>query len=342
MKKEMPSENKVKFNEQSIPALLVGNKADMLNEDELKKAQEDLMAKVGEQKYADGLCDDIMDLVLLDDRRNFKFCYKTHYGSDNSYDRDRQEYKEDYGDPLIDGISGGNSTDRIIRCENIDKRWFWNHLHAFKQRIAIVDERLSYKIYGVDGRSFEIGHDSVAAGKKTASFLKDRNVWVFNIVWNQKSDEFIVYGMNERWVDDEDRYLISCRRVASIAKKKNMTGFLVDIDDVFKSSFDMISIHQGLLDKLYTKFNIKTDCNQKEILTKELHMAFCNTERRSAIDMGEGRFYLPGMTIHSGRSKPAFVDMPQKQPFIQYASLEHAVMDCKYVLVDLLERAYYE
>ena len=48
-------ENKVKFNDQSIPALLVGNKADMLNEDELKKAQEDLMAKVGEQKYADGI-----------------------------------------------------------------------------------------------------------------------------------------------------------------------------------------------------------------------------------------------------------------------------------------------
>lgn len=48
-------ENKVKFNDQSIPALLVGNKADMLNEEELKKAQEDLMAKVAEQKYADGI-----------------------------------------------------------------------------------------------------------------------------------------------------------------------------------------------------------------------------------------------------------------------------------------------
>ncbi|EMD46877.1 Rab family GTPase [Entamoeba histolytica HM-1:IMSS-B] len=48
-------ENKVKFNEQSIPALLVGNKADCLSEEELKKAQEDLMAKVAEQKYSDGI-----------------------------------------------------------------------------------------------------------------------------------------------------------------------------------------------------------------------------------------------------------------------------------------------
>ena len=48
-------ENKVKFNDQSIPALLVGNKADTLNEEELKKAQEDLNQKVAEQKYADGI-----------------------------------------------------------------------------------------------------------------------------------------------------------------------------------------------------------------------------------------------------------------------------------------------
>ena len=48
------------------------------------------------------------------------------------------------------------------------------------------------------------------------------------------------------------------------------------------------------------------------------------------------------MTIHSGRSKPAEVDMPQRLPFIQYASLEHAVMDCKYSLTELLDMAYYE
>ncbi|ELP90561.1 rab17, putative [Entamoeba invadens IP1] len=48
-------ENKVKFNEQSIPALLVGNKADALTEAELKRAEEDLRAKVDEQKYADGI-----------------------------------------------------------------------------------------------------------------------------------------------------------------------------------------------------------------------------------------------------------------------------------------------
>ncbi|KAL7714598.1 Ras-related protein Rab [Entamoeba marina] len=48
-------ENKVKFNEQTIPALLIGNKADNLSEEELSKAEEDLKAKVSEQNYADGV-----------------------------------------------------------------------------------------------------------------------------------------------------------------------------------------------------------------------------------------------------------------------------------------------
>ena len=52
--------------------------------------------------------------------------------------------------------------------------------------------------------------------------------------------------------------------------------------------------------------------------------------------------FLPGLIIHSGRSKPNESDMPQKLPFIQYAALEHAVMDCKYSLVELLDFARYE
>ena len=34
--------------------------------------------------------------------------------------------------------------------------------------------------------------------------------------------------------------------------------------------------------------------------------------------------------------------MPQKLPFVQYAALDHAVMDCKYSLVELLDYARYE
>ncbi|ELP87343.1 rab17, putative [Entamoeba invadens IP1] len=48
-------ESKVKFNDQPIPALLVGNKADLLSEEEMKTAEKEMRAKVEEQKYADGI-----------------------------------------------------------------------------------------------------------------------------------------------------------------------------------------------------------------------------------------------------------------------------------------------
>ena len=52
--------------------------------------------------------------------------------------------------------------------------------------------------------------------------------------------------------------------------------------------------------------------------------------------------FVPGLIIHSGRSKPGINDMPQKLPFLQYAAIEHAVLDCKFSLVELLDYARYE
>ncbi|KAL7718566.1 Ras-related protein Rab [Entamoeba marina] len=48
-------ENKVKYNDQTIPALLIGNKADSLSEEELKAAEKELQEKVSEQKYGAGI-----------------------------------------------------------------------------------------------------------------------------------------------------------------------------------------------------------------------------------------------------------------------------------------------
>lgn len=48
------------------------------------------------------------------------------------------------------------------------------------------------------------------------------------------------------------------------------------------------------------------------------------------------------MCVHSGRSKPSAEDMPQHLPFIQYATIEQAVLDCKYSLVELLDFARYQ
>ena len=117
-----------------------------------------------------------------------------------------------------------------------------------------------------------------------------------------------------------------------------------------KEFFDFITIHQGLLDKLYEAFDInKDDMHGKDLLTQQLYQYLCKRSVRQIIPIKvktlngtDSRFFLSGMMVHSGRSKPGIEDMPQTLPFIQYAALEHAVMDCKYSLVELLDHARYE
>lgn len=105
--------------------------------------------------------------------------------------------------------------------------------------------------------------------------------------------------------------------------------------------FDYITIHQGVLDKIYNVFdikeNIKKNIEEKHKVTNALHRCFskCTTPEKA-----EG--FLPNFIIHSGRSKPNEQDMPQHQPFVQFAAVDHAIKDCKYTLVELLATAHYE
>lgn len=131
----------------------------------------------------------------------------------------------------------------------------------------------------------------------------------------------------------------------------------VSIDDRYKDRFNYISIHQGILDKIYQSFGFKADnsSSDKEAIqkTKEKHRQGKLSVTKELFDklmsheadnnnlraIGD---YLPCFIIHSGRAKPSEDDMPQHQPFVQYAALEHGVQDCKFSLVELLDYARYE
>ena len=139
----------------------------------------------------------------------------------------------------------------------------------------------------------------------------------------------------------------------------------VSIEKSYKDKFDYISIHQGILDKIYESFGFKTEngSSKDEIelkmeqnrqgklsVTQELFDKLMNHEednhKEDNHEVNEKRprvgEYLPCFIIHSGRAKPSENDMPQHQPFIQYAAIEHGVQDCKFALVELLEYARYE
>lgn len=281
-----------------------------------------------------------------------KYMYVSHYDSKSAFEDFKRHCNTtnlDY--EFIESITGNNSTDRLVRCEPIDENWFYKHLRAMKTKVAIIDERLSDKLY-------RISKNDIADLSKVdvrqycqdinGSLYADKKIFLFDVV-RSVENKFILYGWMSKREDFEDgKYNGYCDRLAVIEKSDETNSFKIELTDVgrnfFKENrFDKLSIHQGLMDKFYDIFRIKNNDDDKEILMKSLYELFCDGNVIKIKGKGENiHYFLPGMSVHSGRSRPPKNDMPQRLPFIPYASIEHAVLDCKFTLIELLDYAYYE
>lgn len=208
---------------------------------------------------------------------------------------------------------------------------------------------------------------------KTWQYL-EKGVWVFNIRINEsesedgKGIEIIGYNAvqkeNEIGVFDP---LYHEEVLAYITKDKSTGEVIIESDNSpFYGMFDFISIHQGLLDKIYGKLGIGgDDIDGRENTTKAIFDAFSkfgsyiekvdnvekrNNKKEAAMEIeykdekgvDHKGYFLPQFVIHSGRSKPNKKDMPQHLPFLQFSAIDHAIRDCKYMLTELLYSAHYE
>ncbi|MBR4792765.1 MAG: hypothetical protein IK038_03770 [Bacteroidaceae bacterium] len=386
-----------------------------------------------EQNYNNLKKDDrnkIIDKISFATNSNTKYRYVTHleeksefkkYVIDEKYNNtpNNMEYETNtnhYNFIFSEGITGNNSTDRLIRTELLSEEWFFKHLYAMKQKIAIFDERIFSKVFAVEESDFILNkinnyqyknntqltekdkvtpEDRMAAlnlfsqhkdeikdctyykklekifdkeqydprkGKSLSKIearshlgatFANKGVYVFSLIRSiEDPSVFNLYGFKENPLLDN---YSECIKYAEISWN-NKTGLSItpfdnDESDVLHG-FNNISIHQGLLDKLYDVFDLKKDnsIKYKEILTRDFYKYFVGGKQIISFKRDEkgnnnenvNHYYLPGMTIHSGRSKPSEQDMPQQLPFIQYSAIEHAVLDCKYSLVDLLNSARYE
>ncbi|MCD8179350.1 MAG: hypothetical protein LUE98_18900 [Tannerellaceae bacterium] len=86
-------------------------------------------------------------------------------------------------------------------------------------------------------------------------------------------------------------------------------------------NFDYLSIHQGLLDKVYNKYSIAVE--EKSLFTTALHKTLCKKDNS---ELKKLKAPVKNLIIHSGRSKPSHKDMPQELSFIQYAAIENAFL----------------
>ena len=299
---------------------------------------------------------------------------------------------------FVEGITGNNSTDRLVRNEILSDRWAFAHLHAMKQKIAVFDERLFSKVYGKDEtdierailnsrsvpqESFELSNEtnyfrlfkkyekdlspqavlrikSAADNGERSRILNEylnklneqfarfapinadksaianamKGVFVFNLIKSRNSLK--VYGFcGQRRIDD--KWYSRIGEIGEVSLDVN-GGVVFDIEKDYRSKFDYISIHQGLLDKIYETLGIKGIVAKKHEVTDKIYRTLAKGNGDDIID----NLFLPRLLIHSGRSKPSISDMPQPQPFIQYAAIEHAILDCKFSLVELMDFARYE
>lgn len=306
---------------------------------------------------------------------------------------------------FVESVTGSNSTDRLIRNEDIDNPWFYRHLHAMKMKVAIFDERLFSKITGLEEMDFTRGLFRSAAnenlneikdyyisifpdkkelikrfeypeelnfyinavfmnkmqvsknyskGLMAATYIQ-KQVYVYTIIQDvEKTSKFYLIGValqdNLPKYRDElnHNYDCLCARLAELTwtKAEGLDIKYLNGGEYIDKFFNYLSIHQGLLDKLYESFGIK-DVDDKHKLTEKLYNQLFKVKEIIPVNLDSRSktincSFLSGMMIHSGRSKPGIEDMPQMLPFIQYAAMEHAVMDCKYSLVNLLENARYE
>lgn len=354
--------------------------------------------------------DELLDKDLIDngwvvchsgDSSSNQIIYSKHYEGQESL---RETYKNA---PFLEGVSGGNSTDRLIRQEKWTKEWYVKQMTAGMTKVAIFDERI-HNSFVRPGKNTAFADWDKEHLKKWIDDLKNEDAGKFNgdeikyTFFKQKIKEqfnglidindFVKNVPRDAYyvaIPDDNNILTSVidklkntissvdYSIAALYEQKGILAFDIcptdgmviirgfskekgkDVDVAtikmdknacvkcsrkkdFLHKFDFVTIHQGILDKIYESLGIKGDdaryVEMKKQVTKEL---FNNFSKLSTEEIAQDGF-LPQFIIHSGRSRPTEKDMPQKQPFIQFAALDHAVRDCKYTLTELLYSAHYE
>lgn len=362
-----------------------------------------------------------------------KYLYRSHHFGEmyfTAYWKDRKRVlnlskdrgERDYANACssvkcIDAITGDNSSDRLVRRELLDTKWFYGHLYALKSKVAIFDERLFQIIHGLDETQLSSGSvsvssliDSYFSGKWSPKILsnsqlsswaidlginsaaqravfiqlynkcvvnkdnqvcmelfnfldpyrfrinekingskyltaayKEKGVDVFTIIPAGPCLCFIIGCINLDYENELSDYQFSFIPVACFEKNKETGRISCKRLPLVDFEYRYLSIHQGLIDKIYEAFGLKDsdfgsleEKNQKEDDKKnalrELYSTFT----------GKDSSHLDRLSIHSGRGHITKKDTPLELPFIQYSALEHAVLDCKYSLVELLDFAKFK
>lgn len=264
-------------------------------------------------------------IAKLANEIDYQYVYKRHLDENNAWDGILKQLSDPNGDfrniKFLESITGSNSTTRIVAQKTLDEYWYYEQIYSMKTQIALIDERF-YKKDILDANN----------GKK-AILHKLTGVYLFNIdIDSCKNNECDIWGFVPQGNYNEKQCVIIGKLCLDFASKSVSINIDQDYKARYPDCFNYISIHQGLLDKIYGKLRLVAKYKKIKEVLNVTNMIVEGFNR----DMSHSR-----LTIHSGRGKTEISKMPQLVPFIQFSSLSEALNDCKYSLVSLLSYAKY-
>lgn len=290
---------------------------------------------------------DPSNTVLGEADINPQICFVKHYETKDEFtkisNRLRSGVWKDKGKPnYIEGISGGNSTDRIIRREEINDIWLLKVLESAFTKILIIDERIWEKLADPNPpKQKAIGILKNCLKNANNKLTKDEEEIIRKVLAHKYSERsilnFLQKGINDKSrlrdrLEEIQEVKIVDYIVQNVYETKNIYIYNLhrlenDIpvfqdlsknpDKLIWNNYDFVLLHQGIIDQIYELRNDKKD---KTRINEDEFFAAINPKQK--------------LIVHSGRSKPEL--LPENAIYIPFASIENSFFDCKQTLTELL------
>jgi hypothetical protein len=223
--------------------------------------------------------------------------YREHNDKSHLFEAFQVDYEALYDRAIfIEGISGNNSTSRILRDETKTPYWCRKIQESAACKVMIIDER--------------IWKETIFPREDGSGFDAD-----IEFEYNRKvKKQIYIYTIRSCKGSEKTMELVNLKdEVEAIIYTDGTIKWTIDKTPCFH----FVSFHQGLLDKIYNFFGVA----QKD---KKVFFAKMKESADAAL-----RYYF-----HSGRSFTP--ELPENTGFIPLSSIDVAMRDCKFRLTDLL------